>query len=116
MVVLYCMSSVVSLESTTLREKLLSLLKKGIPQAIVNDIQLIIHESGKAANIASKVNNILEEKTQDKLLYSYPEWAAAYVIAHEQKTLEELIEIHETSIIKHKHNMELSDHIRKRVF
>jgi gas vesicle protein len=110
------MSSIVPLESTVLRGKLLSLLKKGIPQAIVNDIQLLIHESGKGFNISSQVDNILDDNTQDKLLYSYLEWAAAYIIAHEQKTLEELIEIHESSIIKHHHNMKLSDHIRKMIY
>jgi gas vesicle protein len=116
MIVLHYMSSVVPLESTALREKLLSLLKKGIAQAIVNDIELLIHESGKGSIIASKVDNILDEKTQDKLLYSYLEWAAAYIIVHEQKTLEELIEIHESSIIKYHHNIELSDHIKKMIY
>ncbi len=47
MIVLHYMSSVVPLESIALREKLLSLLKKGIAQAIVNDIELLIHESGR---------------------------------------------------------------------
>jgi hypothetical protein len=67
--------------------KTLELTKKGIAQAIVNDIELLIHESGKGSIIASKVDKILDEKTQDKLLYSYLEWAAAYIIVHEQKKL-----------------------------
>ncbi len=110
------MSSIVTIENTVSKEKLLSLLRKGIPQEIVNDIQWLIQESGKGSNIVSKVDNILDETIQEKLLYSYLEWVAAYIIAHEQKTLEELIEIYESSIIKHQHNKELSERIRKMVY
>ncbi len=110
------MSSTVTIENTVLKEKLLSLLRRGIPQEITNDIQWLIQESGKGSNIVSKVDNILDETTQNKLLYSYLEWVAAYIIAHEQKSLEELIEIYESSIIKHQHNKELSERIRKMVY
>jgi gas vesicle protein len=110
------MSSAVALESIALREKLLYLLKKGIPQGILDDIRWLIEESGKGAIVVNKLNNILDETKQDILLYSYLEWPAAYVIAHEQKTLKELIEKYESSFIKHKHNRELSDRIRNMIY
>ncbi len=110
------MSSTVTIENTVSKETLLSLLRKDISQEILNDIQWLIQESGKGSNIVSKVDNILDETTQDKMLYSYLEWVAAYIIAHEQKTLEELIEIYESSIIKDQHNRKLSERIRKMVY
>jgi hypothetical protein len=110
------MSSTVALESAALREKLFSLLKEGIPKEIIDDIEWLVHESGKGLNILNKINNILDKKPQDKLLYSTLEWAAAYIIAHEQKTLKELIDTYESSFIKHKHNRELSDHIRNAIY
>ena len=116
MIVLGYMSSTVALESAALREKLLSLLKEGIPKGIIDDIEWLVHESGKGLNILNKINNILDKKPQDKLLYSTLEWAAAYIIAHEQKTLKELIDTYESSFIKHKHNRELSDHIRNAIY
>jgi hypothetical protein len=109
------MSSTVALESAALREKLLSLLKEGIPKEIINDIEWLVHESGKGFNILSKINNILDKTAQDKLLYSTLEWAAAYIIAHEQKSLKELIDTYESSLIRYKHNRELSDHIRNTI-
>jgi len=116
MIVLGYMSSTVALESAALREKLLSLLKEGIPKEIIDDIEWLVHESGKGLNILNKINNILDKKPQDKLFYSTLEWAAAYIIAHEQKKLKELIDIYESSFIKHKHNRELSDHIRNAIY
>jgi len=116
MIVLGYMSSTVALESAALREKLLSLLKEGIPKGIIDDIEWLVHESGKGLNILNKINNILDKKPQDKLFYSTLEWAAAYIIAHEQKKLKELIDIYESSFIKHKHNRELSDHIRNAIY
>jgi len=88
MIVLGYMSSTVALESAALREKLLSLLKEGIPKGIIDDIEWLVHESGKGLNILNKINNILDKKPQDKLFYSTLEWAAAYIIAHEQKKIE----------------------------
>jgi len=110
------MSSTVALESAALREKLLILLKEGIPKEIIDDIEWLVQESGKGFNILNKINNILDKKPQDKLLYSALEWVAAYIIAHEQKTLKELIDTYESSFIKHKHNRELSDHIRNTIY
>ncbi len=109
------MSSTITIENTVLKEKPLSLLRKDIPQEILNNIQWLIQESGKGSNTVSKVDKILGETTQDKLLYSYLKWVAAYIIAHEQKTLRELIEIYESIIIKDQHNRELSECIRKTV-
>jgi hypothetical protein len=110
------MSSADVLENIALRGKLLCLLKKGIPQEILGDIQCIIEKSGKETIIANKVDKILGGAKQDKLLHSYVEWVAAYVIVHEQKTLEELIETHKSSIIKHQHNTKLSEHIKKMIY
>jgi len=110
------MSTIVALESAALREKLLSLLKEGIPKEIIDDIEWLVHESGKGFNILNKINNILDKTPQDKLLYSTLEWAASYIIAHEQKKLKELIDIYESSFIKYKHNRELSDHIRNIIY
>ncbi len=110
------MNSTTTLERVALREKLLTILRKGVPEAIIDDIKWLIHESGNGAKIAGKVDKILDETKQDELLYSYVEWFAAYIIAHEQKTLEELIEIHESSIIKYRHNRKLSEHIRNMIW
>jgi len=110
------MSNAVAIENIVLREKLLSLLKEGIPKEIIGDIEWLVHESGKGLNILNKINNILDKNPQDKLLYSTLEWAASYIIAHEQKILKELIDIYESSFIKHKQNREISDHIRNTIY
>jgi len=45
------MSSTVALESAALREKLLILLKEGIPKEIIDDIEWLVQESGKGFNL-----------------------------------------------------------------
>jgi gas vesicle protein len=110
------MNNTDALEVDILREKLLHLLRNGIPSEIISEIDFLMTKSGKIFNILDRIKNILYKTPQYKLLYSDTQWAAAYVIAHEHKTLKELIEKYESSCIKHKHNRELSDRIRNVIY
>jgi hypothetical protein len=105
------MNNTAALKDAVLREKLLLLLRNGIPSEIKTEINFLITQSGKRLNILDIINGILEETPQYKLLYSDDEWAAAYIIVHKQEKLKELIDKYEISRIKCKHNNELWGHI-----
>jgi hypothetical protein len=106
------MSSTIDLESIALKEKLLNILRKNIPEYIAIDIRPLAFKSENMGYILYKVNKILSTTKINKYLYSEFDWAVAYIIACEQKTLEELIGSYKSRTIIYKQNLKLLNHIK----
>jgi hypothetical protein len=105
------MSTANTLEIKAVKEKLLQVLRNNNMGKVLDYTQFLISSLGKMGDIIEKVHKVLDEAAIEKTIYSDVEWAAAYVIAHEYKTIEELIMIREVSLAKQKYNDRLAKHI-----
>jgi gas vesicle protein len=122
---LFAMSSTTTLESNTLKEKLLDVLKNNNLRPVIKEIEfhMYIYGAGdylskykdKGQVLIDKIKRLIGERITDLMMYSITEWAAAYVIAHEPQKIEELAKIHQVNMTKHEYNYQLHNVIRKMV-
>ncbi len=119
------MSITTTSESRALKEKLLDILKNSNLRPVVKEIEFYMYMFGmdnhlskykdKGEILIDKIKQLIGERITDLMMYSVTEWAAAYVIAHEQQKIEELAKIHQINMMKYESNYKLHNTIKKMV-
>jgi gas vesicle protein len=119
------MSISTNLENTTLKEKLLSILKNNNLRPVIEEVEFYMYvydldsylakfkDKGKA--LIDKIKQLIGKKVKDLTMYSVTEWAAAYIIAHESQKIEELAKIYQINMTKRESNYELNTTIKKMI-
>jgi gas vesicle protein len=119
------MSANTTLESATLKEKLLDILKNNNLRPVIKEIEFYVYIDtidnhlskfkNKGKVLIDKIKQLIGERITDLMMYSVTEWAAAYIIAHEHQRIEELSKIRQINMTKHECNHKLQDTINKMV-
>jgi hypothetical protein len=119
------MSTNTALESITLKEKLLNILKNSNLRPVIKEIEFYMYIfdldsdlskfKDKGQVLIDKIKQLIGERITDLMMYSVTEWAASYIIAHEHQKIEELAKIHQINMTKYESKCELNNTIEKMI-
>jgi len=119
------MSTNTALESITLKEKLLNILKNSNLRPVIKEIEFYMYFfdldsdlskfKDKGQVLVDKIKQLIGERITDLMMYPVTEWASSYIIAHEHQKIEELAKIHQINMKKYESKCELNNTIKKMI-